>query len=151
MFHDRSLVGRCFRGLSCPFLEYSAMWCSAADAHPKLLERAVSIARFLTRGVFECIIAHRRSVAILCMLIRSGVTQCILLMVLYLDRMYQCGLHEVLWSHIGSLMRLVAAEPRSTASPLFHSQCPSRTILLTLYSMVWDWRVSRAGLMFLLS
>ena len=33
-------------------------------------------------------------------LIRSGVTQCTLLMVLYLDHMCQCGLHVVLWSHI---------------------------------------------------
>ena len=32
------------------------------------MDRAVSGARFLTRGVFECDIAHRRSVAILCML-----------------------------------------------------------------------------------
>ena len=47
--------------------------------------------------------------------------------------------------HIGILMRLLAAEPHSTAVPLFHSQCPSGTILLTLYSMVLDWLVSRAG------
>ena len=66
-------------------------------------------------------------------------------MVLCLDRMCQCGLHAVLWSHIGSLMRFLAAEPRSATVPLFTSQCPSGTILLTLYSMVWDWRVSRAG------
>ena len=43
----------------------SAVWCSAADTHLKLLDRTVSGARFLTRGVFECEIAHRRSVAIL--------------------------------------------------------------------------------------
>ena len=36
--------------------------------------------------------------------IRSGVSRCTLLMVLYLDRMCQRGLHAVLWSHIGSLM-----------------------------------------------
>ena len=65
-------------------------------------------------------------------------------MVLYLDRMCQCGLHAVLWSHIGSLMLFFAAEHRSTAGPLFPSQCPSGMILLTPYSMVWDWRVSRA-------
>ena len=35
------------------------------------------------------------------------------------------------------LIRLLAAEPRSTAGPLFLSQYPCRTILLTLYSMVW--------------
>ena len=50
--------------------------------------------------------------------------------------MYQSGLRAVLWSHICVLMRLLAAEPRSTAGPLFLSQCPRRTLLLTLYSMV---------------
>ena len=69
MFHDRSLLGRCFLGFVLPVLEYcSAVWCSAADTHLKLLDRAVSGARFLTGGVFECDIAHRRSVAVLCML-----------------------------------------------------------------------------------
>ena len=33
----------------------------------------------------------------------------------------------------------------STAGLLFTSQCPSGTIFLTPYSIVWDWRVSRAG------
>ena len=42
-------------------------------------------------------------------------------------------------------MSLLAAEPRITAAPLFPSQCPCWTIMLTLYSMVWDWRVSRTG------
>ena len=69
MFHDRSLLGRCFRGFVLPVLEYySAVWCSTADTHLKLLDRAVSGARFLTGGVFECDIAHCRSVAVLCML-----------------------------------------------------------------------------------
>ena len=44
------------------------MWYSAADTHLKLLDRAVSGTRFLTGGVFECDISHRRSVAVLCML-----------------------------------------------------------------------------------
>ena len=44
------------------------VWCSVADTHLKLLDRAVSGARFLTGGVFECDISHRRSVAVLCML-----------------------------------------------------------------------------------
>ena len=36
-------------------LEYcSAVWCSAADPHLKLLNRLVSGTRFLTGGVFEC-------------------------------------------------------------------------------------------------
>ena len=69
VFHDRSLLGRCFRHFVLPVLEYcSAVWCSAADIHLKLLDRAVSGARFLTGGVFECDISHCRSVAVLCML-----------------------------------------------------------------------------------
>ena len=69
MFHDRSLLGRCFRGFVLPVLEYcTAIWLSAADTHLKLLDRAVSGARFLTGGVVECDIAHRRSVAVVSML-----------------------------------------------------------------------------------
>ena len=40
-------------GFVLPVLEYcSAVWCSAADTHVKLLDRADSGARFLTGGVF---------------------------------------------------------------------------------------------------
>ena len=54
VFHDRSLLGRCFQGFVLPVLEYcSAVWCSAADTHLKLLDRAVSGARFLTGGVLS--------------------------------------------------------------------------------------------------
>ena len=68
VFHDRSLLGRCFRGFVLPVLENcSAVWCSAADTHLKLLDRAASGAQFLTGGVIECDIAHRRSVVVLCM------------------------------------------------------------------------------------
>ena len=59
---DRFL-GDAFLVLSCPFR------CTiAADTHLKLLNRAVSGAWFLTMGVFECDIAYRQSVAVLCML-----------------------------------------------------------------------------------
>ena len=86
VFHDRALLGRCFRGFVLPVLEYcSAVWCSAADTHLKLLDRAVSDARFLTGGVFQCDIAHRRSEAVLCMLYKIRCNP-----VLYLDRMCQC-------------------------------------------------------------
>ena len=69
MFHDRSLLERCFRGFVLPVLEYcSAVRYLAADTHLKLLDHAICGARFLTGGVFECDIAHRRSVAVLCML-----------------------------------------------------------------------------------
>ena len=43
------------------------MWCSAADTHLELLDRVVGGTHFLTGGVFECDIAHRRSVTVLCM------------------------------------------------------------------------------------
>ena len=59
MFHDRLLLGRCFRGFILLVLEYcSVVWFSAADTHLKLLDRAISDAQFLTGGVFECDIAH---------------------------------------------------------------------------------------------
>ena len=69
MFHDRLLLGRCFLSFVLPILEYcSAVWCSDADTHLKLLDRAVKGARCVTGDVFECDIDHRRSVAVLCML-----------------------------------------------------------------------------------
>ena len=42
-------------------------------------------------------------------------------------------------------MRLPAAEPHSPTGFLFPTQYLSGTIWFTRYSMVWDWRVSRAG------
>ena len=45
-------------------------------------------------------------------------------MMLYLDRICQSWLHAVIWLHIGTLMRRLAAEPRSTKKLLFLSQCP---------------------------
>ena len=62
------VLGDAFLVLSC----CSAVWCSAADTHLKLLDSAVSDTRFLTGGVFECDIAYRRSVAVLCMLYKIG-------------------------------------------------------------------------------
>ena len=119
VFHDRSLLGRCFFCFVLPVLEYcSAVWCLAADTRLKLLDRAVSGARFLTVGVFECEIAHSRSVAVLCSCIRSGVTQCTRWMMRYLDHMCQCGLHAVPWSHIGILTKLCATSLQNLAVPL---------------------------------
>ena len=65
---------------------------------------------------------------------RSGVSRCTLFMVLFLSHMCWCGLHAVL-----------AAEPRSIGGLLFSSQYLCGTVLVTPCSMVWDWRVSRAG------
>ena len=56
-------------GFVLPVLEYcSAVWCSAADTHLKLLDRVVSGACFLAGGMLNCNLSHRRSVAMLCML-----------------------------------------------------------------------------------
>ena len=69
VFHDKLLIGRYFWGFVLPVLEYcSAVWCSAADTHLKLLDRVVSGACVLAGGVFNCDLSHRRSVAVLCML-----------------------------------------------------------------------------------
>ena len=71
VFHDGSLLGRYFRGFVLPVFEYcSAVSYSAADSQFKLQDCAVSGARLLTGGVFECNIAHRRSVAVLCILFK---------------------------------------------------------------------------------
>ena len=60
----------------CPARFWSTViqyaWSSAADTHLKLLDRVVSGARFITVGVFECDIAHLRSVAVLFMLYKIG-------------------------------------------------------------------------------
>ena len=69
VFHDKLLIGRCFWGFVLPVLEYcSAVWCSAADTHLKLLDSVVSGACFLVGGVLNCDLCHHRSVAVLCML-----------------------------------------------------------------------------------
>ena len=128
MFHDRLLLGRCLRGFVLPVLEYcSAVWCSAADTHLKLLGHAVSGSQFLTGGVFQCDIVHRQSVAILCMLYKIRCNPV---------HPLNCALpgpYVPVWVTGGALVA-------------HRFTCPSGRILLTLYSMVWDCRVSRAGL-----
>ena len=62
-------------------------------------------------------------------------------------RMCQCRLHAVLWSPIGKLMRLLAAEHRRIEGLLFLYQCLCGTIFPTQQSMVWGWKVLRAGQM----
>ena len=71
LFHDRSFLLRSFWSFVLPVLEYfSAVWCLAADSHIKLLDRVVRSVCFLSGGVIECNLAHRRSVAELCMLLK---------------------------------------------------------------------------------
>ena len=132
VFHDRSLLGRCFRAFVLPVLEYcSAVWCSAADTHLKLLDHAVSGDRFLTKGVFECDIALLRSVAVLCMLYKIR----------------RNPLHNLIWSlpgpyvpvrvALGALVahRYIYSPPHCRTSHYHRTfiplQCLSGTIFLT--------------------
>ena len=139
VFHDRPLLGMCFRGFVLRVLEYclpgarlpmhtlttglSSQWCPVSNW-----------------GVFECDIFHRRSVAVLCMLYKMRCNPVHPLNDALPGPYVSARLHAVLWSHMGTLMHSLAAEPCSTAGLLFPSRCPSGTILLTPYSMVWDWR-----------
>ena len=71
VFHDWSLFLRPVWSFVLPVLEYcSALWCSAADSHLKLLYRVVSSSGFLAGDVLKCNLSHRRSVAELCMLFK---------------------------------------------------------------------------------
>ena len=59
-----SLLERCSLGFILPVLEYcSAVWCSAADTHFKLLDSVVSDASFLTVGVLSVAL---HTVAVVC-------------------------------------------------------------------------------------
>ena len=56
-------------GFCLASFEYcSAVWCSAAYTHLKLLDRVVSGACFLAGSVLNCNLSQRRSVTVLCML-----------------------------------------------------------------------------------
>ena len=111
VFHDILLLGRCSQSFLLPVWEYcSAVWCSAADTHLKLLDRAVSGSCFLTTVCLNVTlhIIYMWRYYVWC--IRSGVIRCTLFMVLYLYRAGQCGLQALIWSHIGILMRILAVE-----------------------------------------
>ena len=97
VFHDRLLLGRCSRCFVLPIFEYcSAVWCSAADTHLKLLDSVVSGASIVIGGVFDVAlhIVDLWRYYVCC--IKSGVTRYTLFMVLYLSRMCRCVLHAVL-------------------------------------------------------
>ena len=83
-------------------------------------------------GCVECDLAHRRSVAVFCMLYMIRCNPMHLFMVLFIC---QCGLHTALWFHISTLVCLLAAELRSTAGLLFSCQYLCGTILVTPYSI----------------
>ena len=146
VFHDQSLLLRSFRSFVLPVLEYcSAVWCSAANSHLKLLDRVVRSAGFLAGGVLGCNLAHCQSVAELCMLfkIKSNPMHPFKRSIafgVYASRV----LLVVLWLLTGTRSGLLVVRLLSIAEALCPSQRLFGTILVTLCSMVWDWRVSRA-------
>ena len=88
--------------------------------------------------------------AVLCMLYEIRCNRYTHVMMLYFCRMCQCWSHKVLRLQISILMLVLAAEPRSIAKLLFCYYGLCGTNLPTLCSMVWDWRVLRAGPMIFL-
>ena len=133
-------------GFVLPVLEYcSAMWCSAADAHLKLLDRVVSGVCFLAGGVLNCDISHCRSVAVFCMLYKIRCDpKHPLCRALPVPDVAVRVTRGALFAH-----RYTFAPPCCRTSHygrlLFSSQYLSGMIWLTPYLMVWDWLVSRAG------
>ena len=145
LFHDRSLRLRSFWSFVLPVLEYcSAVWCSAADSHLKLLDRVVRVDSFSAGGVLECNLANRRSVAEFCMVfkIRSNPMHRFtgVLPLPYVP----ARVTVVLWLLRGTRLFLLAVELLSKVEPLCPSRCLFGTIMVTLCLMVWDLRVLRA-------
>ena len=129
----------------CP-ASFGVLFCSLVlGCRFKLLDRAVGGARFLTGGVFECDIAHRRSVAVLCMFYKI---RCKAMHHLNgaLPGPYVPvrGTFEALVAH-----RYTYAPPRCRTSQYSRTFIPLSVSLLkdlaNPYSKVWDWQVSRAG------
>ena len=115
VFHDRLLLGRCFRGFVLPVLQHwSAVLGSAADTYLELPCMDGSCSQwcpFLTRHSTSSICGSNMHVCCT----RSGVSQCTLFMVVYMCCMNVPVLfHIVLWLHI-ERASILAAKPLSTA------------------------------------
>ena len=125
VFHERSLLGV----LSCLFWS-TVLQCGARLPMNTLNYWTVQsvVPGFWLRVCLSVtlLIVDPLQYCVCC--IRSSVTLCTILMVFCLNRMCQCGLHAVLWSHSCTLMRRFATEPRPTAGFLYSSQCSSGTI-----------------------
>ena len=119
VFNDRLLLWRWFQGLVLPVLENCQ--CSAAYTHLKLLDRVVSGSSFLTVGVFQCNIEHRRSVSVISVLYKISVTKFSLFMVLYLCHIYYSAVTRgarVAHRYTYGLLRCWTAQYRRTFLPL---------------------------------
>ena len=126
---------------SCLFWSTVLLCCARLPIHTS----NYCTARFISMGVFECGISHRRSVATLCVLykIRCNPTHS-------LNGAFPGPCVSVLIARSALVAhRYTYAPPRCRTSQYLRtfisSQCPSGTILQALSSMVWDSRVSRAG------
>ena len=146
VYHDKLLLGRWFRNFVLPVLEYfSAVWCSAADTHLQLLDHVVSGAPFLTGGVFECDIVHRRSVTVLCMLYKIRCNQMHPLCgALPGCAVYASEGYKRCYGRTSLFLFAYSAQNLAVQQDFYLPLCPFGMISLTLYSMVCDWRVSRA-------
>ena len=112
-----------------------------ADTHLELLDSDVSGARFRTGCVFERDIAHRRSVAVLCKLYMIYNPMLPLYGSLHGPYVPVRVTRGVLVSH-----RYIYSIPRCRTSLYIWTSNPlSGTIFPTLYLMLSDWLVSRAG------
>ena len=132
VFHDRSLLLRSFWCFVLPVLEYcSAVWCSGAYSHLKLLDTVVRCASFWTAtlpldDLWQCYACY----------LKQRITR------QFLCRMCRCLLFVLLWLLI-YICRHSFAHPRclellTGVGPLWPSQCLCGTLLMTLCLMVWD-------------
>ena len=106
VFHDRSLLGRCFRGFVLPVWSTVRKCCARLPIHTfnywtvqsvvlVFQLRICSSVTLLIVDLWQCCVCS----------IRSGVTLCTLFMALYLGLVCQCGLYAVLlWSYIDLLI-----------------------------------------------
>ena len=116
--------GDIFGLLSCPF------WSTVLQCGARLLIHTLNYWSVVNGACF----LHSSSLLVPCLIVtlhivdlrqyyvcctRSDVIRCPDFVVLYRCRMCRCGLYVVFWPHVGKLLRLLAAEPHSTAGLLF--------------------------------
>ena len=115
VFHDRSLLGICFLCFVLSVRSTVLQSGARLPIHTLSYWTVQSVVPGFCLSVTLLIVDPWQSSVCF---IRSGVTRCTLIMVLYLDHMCQGWLHAVLWSHIGTPMHRLAAEPCSTVGLL---------------------------------
>ena len=147
VFHDRSLLLRSIWSFVLPVLEYcSAVCCSAAHSHLKLLDRVVRGVVFLAGGVMECNLDHHGSVAVLCMLFKIKSNPMHPLS--WALPLPYVPMHVTRGALVAHIYRHSFAPPRCRTSQYSRTFVPLSVslwnILVAQYLMVWDWRVLRA-------